>query len=414
MAFVPPLVAIAFSFGFLAIMLYKRVNLGITLAATALLLALLATEWRSIPSLVYDTSVNPLTISVVSATFLIMWLSQLYKETGFVDRLSESLGKIIKDPKLVLCVLPAIIGFLPVAGGALMSAPLVETQGEKLKLSNQKKAYVNLWFRHTIFPVYPLSQVLIVAAGLAGTTVPAIILRQIPVVAVMVALGYIIGFRNIQKPVNTDDAKASEKTESNLRAFLLTFSPIIASIVTAVILELVAFDLARLGFDVLVATTVGILVIVALSKPSIRTFAGPLGNPGIYGITLAAYAAFLLGNVMKDIGISETFKTVVANGTVNSLLLIITVPAVLGVLTASALGGISISIPLLREVVPLSTETASMIFMSAYLGYVISPTHLCLAFTARYFKSPLGKLYRYLLPSFAATYATAILIHMFL
>ena len=402
------------SFGFLAVMLYKRVNLGITLAVTAFLLALLALAWERIPSLVYDTSVSPLTVSVVSATLLIMWLSQLYKETGFIDKLSESLGKIIKSPRLVLCVLPAIIGFLPVAGGALMSAPLVESQGEKLKLTNQRKAYVNLWFRHTIFPVYPLSQVLIVTAGLAGTTVSAIILRQIPVVAVMVVVGYFIGFWKTPNPRSLDGSKTDGEANSNLRAFLLTFAPILASIATAVVLELVAFDLAKLGFDVLVATVVGIVVIIALSKPSAETFVKPLRSFGIYGVALAAYAAFLLGNVMKSIGISEMLGAFVANGSVNTVLLLITIPAVLGVLTASALGGVSIGIPLLEGIVPLSTSVASLAYMSAYLGYVISPTHLCFAFTARYFKCPLGKSYKYLLPSFIVTFITAILVYIFI
>jgi hypothetical protein len=126
LGFVSPLVAVIVSFCFLAIMLYKRVNLGIILNATAIILALFALSLEEIPRIIYETSVSLFTISVVSATFGIMWLSQLYKETGFINKFSESLGRIIKNPKIVLCVLPAVIGFLPVAGGALMSAPLVD------------------------------------------------------------------------------------------------------------------------------------------------------------------------------------------------------------------------------------------------------------------------------------------------
>ncbi|MEM2946890.1 MAG: hypothetical protein QXN96_01475, partial [Candidatus Bathyarchaeia archaeon] len=98
-------------------MLYKRVNLGITLNATAALLALLSLDWWSIPGIVFAT-VNPLksegvlAISVILATFGIMWLSQLYKETGEIARLSESLSRLVKNPKIVLGVLPAVIGFL--------------------------------------------------------------------------------------------------------------------------------------------------------------------------------------------------------------------------------------------------------------------------------------------------------------
>jgi len=93
---------------------------------------------------------------------------------------------LVKNPKIVLSALPAIIGFLPVSGGALMSAPIVDAEAEKLKLPPERKAYVNLWFRHTIFPVYPLSQVLIITAALTGAPLFSIILLQIPTVLVMV------------------------------------------------------------------------------------------------------------------------------------------------------------------------------------------------------------------------------------
>lgn len=130
MGFVDPLVAVIVSFCFLGLMLYKRVNLGITLNATALCLALLSINWQEIPTIILKTTTDLLTISVVLTTFGIMLLSQLYKETGFINRLSESLSRIIKNSKVVLSVLPAIIGFLPVAGGALMSAPLVDSEAE--------------------------------------------------------------------------------------------------------------------------------------------------------------------------------------------------------------------------------------------------------------------------------------------
>jgi len=94
------------------------------LTSTAVLLALLSLGWQEIPAVIFETTVNPLTISLVIATFGIMLLSQLYKETKVIDDLSESISRIVRNSKLVVSTLPAIIGLLPVAGGALMSAPL--------------------------------------------------------------------------------------------------------------------------------------------------------------------------------------------------------------------------------------------------------------------------------------------------
>ena len=90
MGFVDPLTALIVSFCFLGVMIYKRVNLGITLNAAALLLALLILDLPEIGNVIYETTINPLTISLVVATFGIMLLSLLYKETKVIDVLSEA------------------------------------------------------------------------------------------------------------------------------------------------------------------------------------------------------------------------------------------------------------------------------------------------------------------------------------
>jgi len=390
-------------------MLYKRVNLGITLTATAIILALLALQWETIPTVIYNTTSDLITISIVLSTFEIMLLSQLYNETGFIKRLSESLGKIIKNPKIVASVLPAVIGFLQVGGGALMSAPLVDSETGKIKLKTEKRAYVNLWFRHTIFPVYPLNQVLIVTAALTGITVYAMILRQIPAVVVMIVVGYLIGFWKVSNPAK-ENTRTGDELESNFKEFFTAFSPILTAIVAAVALDLAGFNLAKQGFDVLVAILAGIMVLVGTSKINLRAFMKPLKSWGLYGVTLAAYGAFLLKGVMTATGISEIFQTFALNENVNIILLLTAVPGILGFLTGSVSGGIALSISILSGILHNFTSgTATLIHMSCYLGYLIAPTHLCFAFTADYFKCSLSKIYRYLIPSFLLTFATSIL-----
>jgi len=409
LGFVNPLMAIIISFCFLGLMLYKRVNLGITLTATAIILALLALQWETIPTVIYNTTSDLITISIVLSTFEIMLLSQLYNETGFIKRLSESLGKIIKNPKIVASVLPAVIGFLQVGGGALMSAPLVDSETGKIKLKTEKRAYVNLWFRHTIFPVYPLNQVLIVTAALTGITVYAMILRQIPAAVVMIVVGYLIGFWKVSNPAK-ENTRTGDELESNFKEFFTAFSPILTAIVAAVALDLAGFNLAKQGFDVLVAILAGIMVLVGTSKINLRAFMKPLKSWGLYGVTLAAYGAFLLKGVMTATGISEIFQTFALNENVNIILLLTAVPGILGFLTGSVSGGIALSISILSGILHNFTSgTATLIHMSCYLGYLIAPTHLCFAFTADYFKCSLSKIYRYLIPSFLLTFATSIL-----
>lgn len=400
MGFVDPLTALIVSFCFLGVMIYKRVNLGITLNAAALLLALLVLDLPEIGNVIYETTISPLTISLVVATFGIMLLSLLYKETKVIDVLSESLSKIVNNSKLIVSMLPAVIGLLPVGGGALMSAPLVEAETEKLGLKEDKKTYVNLWFRHTIFPVYPVSQFLILTAMLTGLTVTSLILRQIPVVISMVIIGYLIGLWKSTKTKEEENVKANRGSE--LKRFGITFSPILATIIAVIIFSI----------DVSIAAFIGVAVLLMIAKPNFKTFIKPFKNRTIWGITLAAYGAFLLRNVAGAIGISQIFGSFVTNGNIDVLLLLTVIPAFLGAITGSPSGGIAISVSILTGIVSFTPKSASLLYISSYLGYLVAPTHLCLVLTAEYFKCSLGKLYKYLIPSLIVSFATGILVYL--
>lgn len=407
-------VALVVSFSLLGLLIYKRVNLGITLNATALVLAVLSVDLQGIPTVVYATIIDPLTIATVLATFGIMWLSQLYKETKLINQLSESAGQIINNSKVVSSVLPAVVGFLPVAGGALMSAPLVDSETEKLGLKSEKKAYVNLWFRHTIFPVYPLSQTLIITAALTGIAIPLIILRQLPVVAVMILVGYLIGFWRVSE---AGKKERGSEFNSGLKRFLVSFSPILATIVAVAAIDVTlnvaypSFKIAQFGFDVATATLIGLIVLGLISRPTHRILLKPLRGWEIYGITLAAFGAFLLRNVAVAAGISDMFKTFAGNGSIDVLLLLTVVPAVLGFVAASPSGGVAISIPILAGILTFSPKVVALLFTSAYLGYLIVPSHLCFAFTVDYFKCSMSRVYRYVIPSFIVTFIAAFAVY---
>ncbi len=409
---IEPLIAFIVSLVLLLLLLYKRVNVGIALNASALFLALLALDWQKIPEIIYFTAIERLAVAVVLATFGIMLLSQLYKETGVINSLSESAGRIIRNSKIVSSVLPAIIGLLPVAGGALMSAPLVDSQTEKLGLKPEKKAYVNIWFRHTIFPVYPLSQVLIMTSALTGIVMTSIIVRQIPVVAVMVITGFLIAFwrsSGEKKGGDQSTVKGNLSFNSGLKRFLIAFSPILATIITVVGLGAAGVDMA--GLDVFASTVLGIIVLVAIAKPSLKILVKPLRKREIYGVTLAAFGAFLLRNVAVAAGISEIVKTFAINGNIDAIVLLAVVPALLGFVTGSPSSGVAISVPILLGVVAFSPASVALLYISAFLGYLIVPSHLCLVFTIDYFKCSMGKVYRYILPSFIVSFIAAVLVY---
>lgn len=381
--------------------MYKRVTFGVTLNATALLLALLVLDVPKIGTIMLQTTLNPDAISLVTATFGIMLLNSLYRETKVIDVLCESLSRLVKNSKLLVSMIPAIIGLLPVPGGALMSAPLVEAETEKLGLTEDKKTYVNLWFRHVIFPIHPVAPALILLTIITGTAITTLVLRQIPVAISMVIVGYLVSLYKTPKTVKMKTLQMDGGSE--LKRFTVTFSPFLVTIITVL-----------LGVNIALAAFLGVAVLLFIGKPKFRTFIKPLKDLAIWKIALAAYGAFLLRNVAVEVGISQVFSSLLSGASIHPMFLLIVIPPFLSILSGTPLGGVGLSVPVLTGLVSFTPENTSLLYLSCFLGYVASPTHLCLIFTAEYFKCQLGKLYKYLIPSLMLPFAIAILVYHFI
>ncbi|MEM2272941.1 MAG: DUF401 family protein [Candidatus Bathyarchaeia archaeon] len=411
-----PLLSMLISFCLLGVMLYKRVKLGIALIVTPIVLALLALNWSDIPELLYAT-VDPfkqdglLALLVILATFSSSWFSYLYKETREVVVFSEGLSNIIRRPKLILFFLPAIIGLIPVPGGALLSAPIVESESKNLGLSSEKMAYINLWFRHTIFPIYPLSQSLIVVAALTGISLLTILLLQIPVIAMMVVVGYLIGLKGASSPENR---KSRVSGVSSRSAPFIAFLPLLTAILLAVILGAINHKLFQQGLNVVIASFTGLVLLAAISHSDFKIFIKPLTNLWVYDVTFATYGAFLLQNVIKSINIIDLFKSMVLERMISEAWLLTIIPACLGFFMGSPMGAGAIAISIFSSLSIFSPKSAALLYASAYLGYIVAPTHLCLVFTVDYFKSSLAKVYEYIIPSFITAYLTALLLYFLL
>lgn len=400
MSLLNPLLVFAVSIGLFVFLLYRRVGLGVSLTSTAFVMSFLSLGFYEAGIVLFKTCLDAVTLTLVFATLFIMLLSQLYKETGLINILSRNLGGLIRDSKVIVSLLPAVIGLMPVAGGALMSAPMVDVEAEKLGLDKAKKTYVNLWFRHTILPIYPISQFLILTALLTETTIFPLIYRQFPIVITMIIIGYLIGLRKAQT-VKRESSEANSTLKADLKGLLFSFSPIITTV----------FLTAVLNVNIAIATLVGILVLSIIMKAKVNVFGKILKDWSVWEVPLAAFGALLLRNVTLSSGISEILGGAVANANLNEVVLLLSVPAALAFLLGSPSGGIALSVPILAETVIFTPKTASLLYISAYLGYLSAPTHLCLALTAQYFKCSISKIYKYLIPSVIVSVISALVIY---
>jgi len=371
-----PLLVFAVSIALFVVLMYRRVGLGVSLTVAAFLMSLLSLGISGTATVLLETCIDPVTLTLVFSSFFIMLLSRLYKETGLVNVLTRSLGGIIKNPKVTVSLLPAVIGLLPVAGGALMSAPMVEAEADKLGLDESKKTYINIWFRHTILLVYPVSQFLVLTAALTGTSIDALIARQALVVAVMIIVGYFIGLRKTRN-IKKADSETKSNPKANLKGLAYSFSPIIITVILT----------AALNVNIAISTLVGVITILIITKTKVTFFQKVLKTRAVWEVTLAAFSALLLRNVTLASGASEILGSALTNTNLSGIIVLSAVPAVLGFLLGSPSGAVALSVPILAETVTFIPKNASLLYISAYLGYLGAPTHLCLVFTAQYFRS---------------------------
>jgi integral membrane protein (TIGR00529 family) len=400
-SFFNPLLVFAVSIALFVVLMYRRVGLGISLTAAAFLMSLLSLGISGTATVLYETCLDQTTLTLVFASFFIILLSILYKETGLVNVLTRSLGGLIKNSKLIVSLLPAVIGLLPVAGAALMSAPMVEAEADKLGLDKSKKTYINIWFRHAILPIYPISQFLILTVALTGTSIDSLIAIQAPIVAVMIIVGYFIGLRKIKVTKNADpETELNQK--ANFKGLAYSFSPIIITIILT----------ATLNVNIAISTLVGAITLLAITRIKVTTFQKVLKNRTVWEVTLAAFSALLLRNVTLASGASQILGNALANTNLNEIVILSVVPAALGFILGSPTGAMALSVPILAETVTFIPKNVSLIYISAYLGYLGAPTHLCLVFTAQYFRTSITKSYKYLIPSIIVSITAALITYL--
>jgi integral membrane protein (TIGR00529 family) len=335
---------------------------------------------------------------LLSSTLAIAVLAELYRLSGSVKDLGMGLSTALRDSRLGMGLVPAVIGLMPVAGGALLSAPVVEALGLPAGLSGEVMAYINVWFRHLLIYSYPMSQVLIVLSQLSGYPVVTIALNTLPISLLMVIVGL---------PTLVRVRRAGVNLGADPREGLKLTTPIVVALVALVALGPVIGNWA-----VPVGASAAVAVLVAIRRCT-RDLPRALTSTRVLDIVLAVVAVIVLREVVAGSWVSEDLRQVVASlGGAGVALAVLS--ALVSVATGSIITGLFLTLPILSSLGTGGMGDVLLVYTYSFLGYVASPTHLCLLYTVRYFNTELTKVYRYLLPSVAVVLAIATLYYSYL
>jgi hypothetical protein len=95
--------------------------------------------------------------------------------------------------------------------------------------------------------------------------------------------------------------------------------------------------------------------------------------------------------------------------------ILIVVPLLVGSISGTPTMGVGMIFPLLLPLMgDYNVYVVSIVYAGIIGGYLASPMHLCLMLTNSYYKSELGKVYRYLVPSAAILYVFAVSYYIFM
>jgi hypothetical protein len=146
---IPALLRVAVVFAIVLIGIRKKLSLGTALLIGSLAMSLMFSfgPRQTIQSMLSSTF-DLRTVTIAMIVGLILILSSSMEKAGQMQRLLKSFRGLVSNPRLNLTIFPALIGLLPMPGGAVFSAPMVRELAVDTNLSNDRLSFVNYWFRH--------------------------------------------------------------------------------------------------------------------------------------------------------------------------------------------------------------------------------------------------------------------------
>ena len=385
------LIGIVLAFLILGVLIFKKIDFGKSILVAVSILLLIANPSMEGIGWVIEIGTSYDTLSLVAIIISIGYLGFLYKDTDQVFRMIRELRGMVPDRRLVIASIPAIFGLMPMPGGALVSAPMIDNEGDALGANGVIKTVTNWWFRHIWFTIYVLAPGLIIAAALSkGISVYEIAIYNSPIFVVQLFAGF-YWLR--------DRVKRSESRESDFKISILIweFMPIII----ALLLNLAPTLINKLGIAEVPVVPFYLSILIAVifiifqnkDRYSFKKMPSVVKEGFSFDLLLASFGIMIFkGLIEKTEALGPAVSSLQTH--IPLLVVVIIVAVSIGLMFGhlpSAIGvGFSILIPILPVV---SVSTVGLVYLFIYLGYLVSPIHLCIILTVEYFKTNLKIFY---------------------
>ncbi|MFP4136706.1 MAG: DUF401 family protein [Candidatus Acetothermia bacterium] len=360
----------------LLLLVIAQRNLELGMFTAAVFLGLTTMSWGGFLGEVGATFSDPSILALAGLVGIIAMIGGILEESGEMENLVRNM-RIGKRP--FLGTSPALLGMLPMPGGALLSAPMVESSGDDL--AGNTKAVINVWFRHILFLIYPLAPALIASAKIAGLNVYDTVLYLLPFFLLSVLLGYFFLLRETETEMSYSEA-------FSLRGLLAPLGVILMAPLVDIVLKS-AFDFPVTEYPTLIAVSLSFAAAIGLSGYGISRLREVALKMKPWKYVLIVLGMFTFLNVFQ----SSSAPEAIGNLDFPITVLVVGVSFLLGLSTGRIQAPASIVFPIFLarqggEAVPL--VAFALVYFSTFVGYAISPIHPCVSVSIEYFNSSMG------------------------
>ncbi len=345
-------------------------------------------------------SANNLMLMVV--TVQVILLSSQMSQTGAADDLVKSVRARVSR-HASMAVLPAVIGLLPMPGGALFSAPLVDSVDERGEVPADLKAQANHWFRHIWEYWWPLYPGVLLAVELSGLEIWQFMLLQMPLTLFAAAVGSWFLLRRM--------GGGDERPAKGTRA------PKFFGLILPIIVVILCYAAIRVGHAV-VSLRSGVplplnkylpMVVGLFAAIGVLQLQRPLGwrkwrrillsrRAVLMAIIVASvrvYGAFIEAELPSGVTLVEQTRQEMAGLGLPLLPILMILPFVSGLSTGLSIGFVGASFPIVMSLIGdepslgVHLSTVILAYGFGFVGMLLSPVHVCLIVTSEHFKTRL-------------------------
>jgi integral membrane protein (TIGR00529 family) len=335
-----------------------------------------------------------------SMVLLIMCLSSIQDRTGQSRALVDAIEPRLRHPRWRLVLFPALVGLLPMPGGALFSCPMVRLTAEHMHIPEKTKALINYWFRHIWELAWPLYPGYALLCALVGIPLSVFWRFTFPMVFVAMGLGWFFFLRDL-RPHETP-RPADEERRPRWEVLFLAMPIIVALLGAGVFSLLIDFFWPGVPGQVAFCASLGCAIILALWGGRRNIPANPWGlvfNRTIGRMMLLLTALFCFKQTIVVGGLVERAGHIGAEP-LAMVLLFMVLPLLAGVLTGIMVGYVGMTFPFLLGFLlatpALRESFTPLIVLAAVMGncgQLLSPLHVCLIVTGEYFGTSMSQMW---------------------